>query len=150
MKKIFAFIAVLFFAVAAIAQNPHINKPDQKEVVATVDGVTVCFKGVVAGCGHASAVDAYLLVDADVNIECYNPAGQGPNPGHSRVVFAGEVLTFVPEKNGKTLIELCATIEETVEGPNPQWTCSAVDIIKLYSVTLVINGIELDVTSYYP
>jgi len=149
MKRIFAFVVVLLFAVAVTAQNPHINKQDQADVVAYVDGVTVYFTGLVAGCGRASTVDAYLIVDALVKTECYNPAGQGPVPGQSGITFTGEVETFAVAKNGKALISCSATIDDTVEGPNSQWNCFVAGIISINSVTLVINGIEMDVTSYF-
>jgi hypothetical protein len=153
MKKLISFAVLMFFVVGVLsAQNPHINKKDQKNVDATWSTEEVCFSGVVAGNGNASSVSAYLIVEVEANTFCYNPAGgakdPGGVPGHQSFTVIGEAQTF-DCRNGKAhLQDVCAEIGIVVDCPNPKWT-GVVDDLNIVSVVLVINGKLLDVSNYY-
>lgn len=153
MKKLIAITIASLFAVGAVlAQNPHINKKDRSNVVATANAEEVCFSGVVAGNGNASSVNAYLIVDVEADTYCFNPAGGAKDdigvPGHMDFTVIGEAETF-DCRNGKAYIEnVCATLGIVVDCPNNKWT-GVVENLIIKSVVLVINGKTLDVSSYY-
>jgi hypothetical protein len=153
MKKLIAISIAAFFIVGAVsAQNPHINKKDRANVVATATPEEVCFSGVVAGNGNASSVNAYLIVDVEADTYCFNPAGGAKAdigvPGHMDFTVVGEAETF-DCRNGKAYIEnVCAALDIVVDCPNPKWA-GVVENLVIKSVVLVINGKLLDVTSYY-
>jgi hypothetical protein len=147
-------VIALFGSTAVYAQKPHINKTDQPSVVATTAAgangtVGVCFSGTVSGLGNASTVSAYLIVDATGDSECINPAGkvEGGVPGQP-IKATGDTQTFSCRNGKATITNVCATLEAMCKTSNTTWTksLSNVEIIK---VTLIINGVSLDVTSYF-
>jgi hypothetical protein len=153
MKSLISLAFISLFGVGvALAQNPHINKKDQSSVIATCSIEEVCFTGVVAGNGNASSVNAYLIVEVDASTLCYNPAGGAKEadgvPGHKNVIIQGPSQTF-DCRNGKAFLQnVCTSLDIAVDCPNDQWT-GVVEDLSILSVTLVINGKTLDVSSYY-
>lgn len=153
MKRLIV-LALCSFLVAGVlsAQNPHINKKDQANVVATANPEIVCFSGIVAGNGNASSVAAHIIVELDAKTLCFNPAGGAKDnvgvPGHQSFTVVGEQQNF-DCRNGKAdLRDVCAVLNIVVPCPNAQWT-GVIEDFRIINVTLIINGKALDVTSFY-
>jgi hypothetical protein len=118
-------------AVPADAARPKLTRGEgnvqgtSTNCVILADGDLNCI-GEISGLGGSPVAHLEATVEAD--FECFNPAGQGPNPGHSGPVTVSSPSQVLDVENGKAIFDLTIQAPSGPDEPNPSWTCNLVSI----------------------
>ena len=158
----FLLVGLFFFTnVQAQAVKFHAKEPPtinqtypQTQVGTNKDGESIlntdfkiCASGTLYGCGDASSISAYLLVEGTGTTTCNNGGSDpGPVPGQTSFQLQSETKIF-EATNGHAYFELCATQTGSCQGNGNGWfhTVSGVTITKL---VVVVNGKEVNLMKY--
>lgn len=126
-------------AVPADAARPKLTKGDGN-VAGTSTNCTILGDGDLSCTGEISGLGgtpvAHLEATVEADFECFNPAGQGPNPGHSGPETATSPSQTLTVQNGKATFDLTIQSPSGPDEPNPQWDCNLVSIS--YSDVVVV------------
>jgi len=143
MKRRIAVVALVFMAVALIAQQAIAQSPHFIRASGTLnaDGsLTVSFKE--AGLGTNQNIDYALTADATATYVCVNRGGANPS-AQNKTTVAGPVIatgTFSSGKNGQVTASL------TVDPPPSDISCPPGQRLELASVSYT-NVVLTDTTN---
>jgi hypothetical protein len=133
-------------AVPADAARPKLTR-GEGNVQGTSTNCTILGDGDLNCTGEISGLGgspiAHLEATVEADFECFNPAGEGPNPGHSGPVTVSSPSQVLNVQNGKAVFDLTIQSPSGPDSPNPAWTCNLVSI-SYSNVVVVVETVSGD------
>ena len=138
------FLLAAAVAVPADAARPKLTRGDGN-VAGTSTNCTILGNHDLECTGELSGLGgtptAHLVATVSANFDCFNPAGQGPNAGHSGPTTVSGPTEPLNVQNGKATFDLTIQAPSGPDAPNAGWSCTLTSIT--YSnVVLVVDTVS--------